>query len=143
MMIRPMQPAEEAAVRTLCADIDGGACLADRPLAWHRDHPTLVAELDAQIVGYTSYILAHGTMLWIETCVAADYRGRGIGRALMTERLRIAEQLGMQIVAGGVKECNEVMVYLLESLGLHPCQRIPGGRGEPMIMYARHIHMEN
>ena len=142
--LRVMREEEESLVRRLCAEIDHGAWLADRPPGWHREHSTVVAERDGRIVGYTTYLIRQGCMVGLETCVTGEYRGRGIGRALMEYRLAVAQRLNCQIVTGGVREDHEVMVHLLESLGLHACQRVPQGYGpDPMMVYARHLHMEN
>ena len=128
MIIRPMAPGEEEIVRDLCAQIDGGKAIADRPEGWHLEHPTLVAVIDGQIAGYTTYHIdeANRVMVLTETAVAEAHRGVGIARALMARRLAIAAELDIAVVVGGAKDDNAPMRHLLDAFGFTAQSRDAG-----------------
>lgn len=127
-MIREMRPDEEPQVRALCATLPGMDMAAERPEGFHLARPTLVAVEDGIVVGHTTWSQQQGFTAWEETAVHADYRGRGIGRALM--EARAARTPGF--VIGACHDENEPMVHLLTTMGFHACQRV----GE-MMVYAR------
>ena len=138
LTIRPIQPYDAETVW------ENGANLYPRERGWHLEHPTLVAIVDGEIVGHTSwtYQQEQGVryVSWDETWVNEDYRNQGIGRKLMEARAK--ETPGL--VYGATQPDNEPMVHLLVSLGFHACQTVPGGypSGEDAILYAREHFQE-
>jgi phosphinothricin acetyltransferase len=88
--------------------------------------PWLVAEADGRVLGYAyagPYKLRSGYRYTVEDSVyiAPDAVGRGIGKALLAEVLRICEEMGMrQMVAVIGDSGNAASVALHTSLGFHP-----------------------
>src|SRR5262245_26676664 len=103
---------DEADVRAIFA-----AChpaFPRRPSRWFEAHPTLVAEVAHEVVGYTSYSVVMQpevsrdgeVMIGYGIDVRPDYAGKGIGRALCDERLTVARTLGCTVFVGHAAEGN-------------------------------------
>lgn len=85
-------------------------------------HPWLVAELDGRVVGYasTSALRDRAAYRWsVETGLYLEppAQGRGVGRALLSEHLRILERRGFVTAIAGISLPNAVSVALHEKLG--------------------------
>ena len=64
-----------------------------RPNVWYFAHPTIVVDSDSGYVGYTSFSIGYGMGLTIhlmDTGIREDYRGKGLAKQLMIERIEIA-----------------------------------------------------
>ncbi len=90
---------------------------------WDAAHPLRVlAELDEQVVGWaalepvSSRHVYRGVMR-SSVYVAAEARGRGIGRALMEELLERSEQAGVWTVEASVFPENETSLKLHHAVG--------------------------
>jgi ribosomal protein S18 acetylase RimI-like enzyme len=83
--------------------------------------PQCVALLDGRVVGWCDILplerptLAHGGTLGIG--VARDFRGRGIGTALLQETLERAKAAGLTRIELTVREDNLRAIALYEKLG--------------------------
>lgn len=93
---------------------------------------TGVAEEDDRIVGlFILHPNGKGRCAHVANCgymVAADVRGRGVGRALVQESLRKAAQLGFAgIQFNAVVATNTGAIALYESLGFQRIGTVPGG----------------
>jgi L-amino acid N-acyltransferase YncA len=96
--------------------------MAARIERYGASHAWLVAERDERVVGY-----AYGTAFnerpayrWstsVSVYVAADARGRGIGRALYVALFERLRERGFRMACAGITLPNEASVGLHESLG--------------------------
>ena len=85
-------------------------------------HPWFVAEEDGRIIGYaaSSPFRSRPAYRWtVETGIyLAPYaQGRGIGRALLTELVRLLERQGFVSAVGAIALPNDASVALHEKLG--------------------------
>ncbi|MBS1702614.1 MAG: N-acetyltransferase [Armatimonadetes bacterium] len=85
-------------------------------------HPVLVYEVDGKVVGWASLSVhrprpAYGNT--VETSVYIDHRfhGRGIGKALLGELIRLANMHGHHTMLGGMEASQIASIRLHESLG--------------------------
>ena len=94
--------------------------------AWFAGHgpkyPLLVAEDDGLIIGWASL------SMWSDRCAYSDtaegslyikkeYRGKGIGRKLMTAIMAAGQKGGLHTVIFRITEGNEASLHLAESVG--------------------------
>ncbi|MGB7050420.1 MAG: N-acetyltransferase family protein [Acidimicrobiales bacterium] len=90
-----------------------------RWMAEHRGpHPAIVATVDATTVGFAAlspYRDKHAYATTVENSVYVhvDYRGQGIGRALLEELVRLAGRHGFHSIIARIGENNTA------SIGLH------------------------
>lgn len=95
----------------------------ERALFDHGSAEALVAEEEGQIVGYALFFSTFSTFLarpgvWLEDLfVLPEWRGRGLGKALLTEVVRIARHRGAGRVEWSVLDWNEPAIRFYESLG--------------------------
>jgi L-amino acid N-acyltransferase YncA len=85
-------------------------------------HPWLVAEEDGRLLGYaaSSPFRARRAYRWtVETGIylAAGAHGRGIGRTLLSDLLRLLERQGYVAAIGAIALPNDASVRLHEKLG--------------------------
>jgi phosphinothricin acetyltransferase len=102
------------------------ATLAERT-AWldgRRTHgyPVLVAEEDAQVLGFSSFgdwRAWPGYRFTVEhsVYVAADRQGRGIGRLLVEALFPVAVKLGKHVMLGGIDAANATSIAFHRRLG--------------------------
>ena len=96
-------------------------------LEWFRDtangrYPILVAEVDGAIAGWArlyawSNRCAYARAAENAVYVHADHRGKGVGRALLAELIRIAPQRQVQVLLARIVEGNPASQALHEALG--------------------------
>ncbi|MGV3484446.1 MAG: GNAT family N-acetyltransferase [Planctomycetaceae bacterium] len=84
---------------------------------------------DDQLMGFASYgsfRASVGYQFTIEHSiyVAAPFRGRGIGRTLLTELIRSAVDQNFHTMIGGIDGANHVSIALHKSLGFSHCATI-------------------
>jgi L-amino acid N-acyltransferase len=85
-------------------------------------HPLIVAEVDGQVAGYSSLSVfrekpAYNRTTELSIYIAEAYRGRGIGKAMMTAILRLAKDQGYHTVIGGITGGNDVSIKLHKQFG--------------------------
>lgn len=121
MIVRPMHPSEEPAVRALHAVSHPNAEAPSAP--WFFAYPTLVAvDQDGGILGFAQYGMnldpRVGLAIYLlDTCVEWHARGRGIAKKLMTARLDIGRQLGAVLAVGATTPDNAPMLSILATFG--------------------------
>jgi ribosomal-protein-alanine N-acetyltransferase len=76
-----------------------------------------VYEVNGEIVGYAGmyYICDEGDIT--NVAVTKEYRGKGIGKQLLTEMFRIANKNGKKEFTLEVRESNVIAKHLYESIG--------------------------
>jgi phosphinothricin acetyltransferase len=124
----------EAVLTTTATADEQPQALAHRQ-AWFRDHqrgglPVLVAEIDGAVVGWGSLSRFHARPAYRFTVedsvyVAADHRGRGVGRALLTPLVARAASLGMHNIMALIEAGNDASRRLHASLGFVECGLAP------------------
>ncbi len=96
--------------------------------AWFEDHqkhnyPVFVAVNEAgRVVGWSSLSRFHDRMGYRFTAensvyVAADHRGRGLGKLLLAPLIEAARRQGLHAVVAGIDAANEASVRLHASFG--------------------------
>jgi L-amino acid N-acyltransferase len=90
----------------------------------HHDstHPVFVAEMEGEVVGWASLSAwsdrrAYDGTAEVSFYVRSDYRGRGIGRTLLTSLVESADRLGVHALLARIADGNAVSVHLHEALG--------------------------
>ena len=99
-------------------------------LEWFRDtangrYPILVAEVDGAIAGWTrlyawSNRCAYARAAENAVYVHADHRGKGVGRALLAELIRLAPQRDVHVLLARIVEGNPASLAVHEKLGFTP-----------------------
>ena len=116
------------AVRNTTASYDYEPRTLEHRVAWFEDHqkqdmPILVAlNSQARVVGWSSLSRFHDRMGYRFTVensvyVAADQRGRGIGKLLMPPLIDGARQRGLHAIIGVIDAANEASLRLHASFG--------------------------
>ncbi len=83
----------------------------------HRDYACRVAEVEGEIVGYGILSLGAGEAHVMNLCVAPEWRGRGIGRAILTHLLQLAREAGAKEVFLEVRPSNRRALQLYRRMG--------------------------
>lgn len=111
------------AVRNLAATFDLEEKTLEERMEWFSHYggayPLIVAEIDGKVAGYSSLSKfrekeAYKSTVELSLYIAPDCRGRGLGKALMEEILKLAKQNGFHTVISGITSGNEVSVRLHE-----------------------------
>ncbi|MCI4372955.1 MAG: N-acetyltransferase family protein [Thermoplasmata archaeon] len=114
------------AVRTTVATFDTEPRSPEAQQEWLRHHgplhPVLVAEHHGEVVGWASLSAwsdrpAYDGTAEVSFYVRSEYRGRGIGRALLTSLIAAADGLGLHALLARIADGNAVSVHLHEALG--------------------------
>jgi L-amino acid N-acyltransferase YncA len=113
---------------TLVTTEDRHAWLAERHA---RGFPVLVVEQDGRVVGFASFgdfrpWPGYRHTVELSIYVAAECRGRGIGRQLLVELVVRARQLGKRTMIAGIEASNVASLALHERLGFRCGGRLPG-----------------
>jgi phosphinothricin acetyltransferase len=111
--------------------------LADR-MAWFArqqaaGYPTLVAEIDDAVVGFSAFGDFRDTAKWpgyrfvaeLTVHVAESMWGQGVGRALITELLVRARSLGKTQIVAAVDGENEASLRFHQRVGFVEVARMP------------------
>lgn len=94
--------------------------------AWLREHagayPAIVAVEDGEVIGFAALSPfrdrpAYATTVEDSVYVRADRQGRGVGKALLTELLRLAGAHGFHAVIARIGGHNEASIALHRSCG--------------------------
>jgi phosphinothricin acetyltransferase len=138
MLVRPAVAADAEAIRTIYnAEVVGSTATFDlvprtveEQAAWMADHdgayPAVVAVDDGgRVVGFgclSEYKprAAYATTVEDSVYVAAGARGSGVGRAVVTELVRLAGQHGFHSVIARIGGDNTASIALHEACGFEP-----------------------
>lgn len=132
--VRPATLADLPAIQRIYNDeiIAGVATWDEEPWtmerreAWFSDHdgsqPVLVADCDGQVAGFaclTKMSQKSGWRFTREDTIYLDpaFRGRGIGRFLLTALLDEARRIGIHLVVASITTENDISLRLHRSLG--------------------------
>lgn len=114
------------AIRNTTATFDTEEKTIENRRAWlaaHDDkHPVIVAVLNGAVVGWGSLSAWSDRRAYAATCensvyVAANARGRGVGKALLAELIGRARQAGMHTIIARVAAGNPASDRLHEAAG--------------------------
>ena len=134
MQIRPATPADAAATAAIYNEEVTGSTVTfdlvtrtdEEQAQWLRAragaHEVVVAEVDGEIAGFASLSAfrdrpAYRTTVEDSVYVHRDHRGRGVGRALLGEILRVAEARGFHCVIARIVGGHEASISLHRALG--------------------------
>ncbi|HZQ84350.1 MAG TPA: GNAT family N-acetyltransferase [Acidimicrobiales bacterium] len=134
MEVRPATIDDAEAIRTIYnIEVSGSVHVFDlvpRTLgeqqAWLADHsgvhPAIVAVENGAVAGFGSLSPfrprpAYATSVEDSIYVAADHRGKGVGKLLLTELLTLAGDYGFHAVFGRIVGHNEVSIAVHRSCG--------------------------
>jgi GNAT superfamily N-acetyltransferase len=132
ILYRHMETEDEPKVRELTKKCH--PTWPPRPKFWYHANPTIVAIVGAEagiVVGYGSYTVDNhpagmSFMQYLrDSAVDPDFRGQGVGRALLLKRMAVGRQVGCAMFIGMTWEGNAPMRAILKSAGFHECQRVP------------------
>ena len=98
-----------------------------------RSFPVLVADIEEQVVGFTSYGNFRGDGNWpgyrhtVEHTihVAEPHWGSGVGRTLLERLIERASGAGLHVMVGGIDAANEASLRFHERLGFREVARMP------------------
>lgn len=85
----------------------------------------VVGELDGKVIAYAGAWLAFGEAEVMSVAVAPEFRGRGYGRKLFAELLKICKERGATAVTLEVRPSNAAAIKIYESFGLKSVGRRP------------------
>lgn len=100
----------------------------------------LVAEASARVIGYASFVIGYNTdvaarELWMhDLFVVPAWRGRGVGRALVTAVAREAVRRRLACLEWAVRDSNHRAMRFYRRLGAHVGRtRIASLRGRALV----------
>lgn len=142
MIVRSVEPADAEAILRIYGpivlssatsfefDVPSADEMRARIARTTESFPWIVAEADGEFVGYayaTTFRARVAYRFTAETSVyvAESARGRGIGRALMTQLLEKLKSRGFRTIVAGITLPNDASVRIHESLGFAPAGVIP------------------
>ncbi len=104
-------------------------------MEWYRQHssdkrPLLVHEEDNRVVAWVSFQSFYGRAAYDHTAelsiyISPEYRGKGLGRSLLTEALGMTQRLDIKTIIGFVFSHNEPSIKLLKSFGFEEWGKLP------------------
>jgi L-amino acid N-acyltransferase YncA len=92
--------------------------------------PLMVHEQDGRVVAWVSFQSFYGRPAYNHTAeisiyISPELRGKGLGRTLLGEALRMTASLNIKTVVGFVFSHNEPSIRLLKSFGFEIWGRLP------------------
>ena len=112
-----------------CSDLDAVLAIeqASYPVPWRREHFQheidtphsfpLVAEHNGSVVGYVCLMSLFEEAQILNIAIAAEHRGRGIARLLMSHSETIARDKGAELLVLEVRSSNIAALTLYEQSG--------------------------
>ena len=85
----------------------------------------VVAVCDGRVVAYGGMVIALDEAEITNVATTAQYRGRGIAKALMCELFRVAHERGCVSMSLEVRESNAAAIALYDGLGFENLGRRP------------------
>ena len=120
-MIRPMLPEDLPALQAISPP-------EVKPVIEFSVFPTLVAEVDGVVAGYTQFtVTPDRTFHSMAIRIAPAFKGQGLGQALADARVALGREHGCTMhIAGVAAEGEDAMKKILLRQGLHLCRKIEG-----------------
>lgn len=103
-----------------------------------------ILELDFVVVGYGIIASGAGEAHLLNLCIGAEFRNRGLGRALLANLMASAATAGAGVVFLEVRPANTAAIRLYEAMGFEQSGLRPGyyqsaaGREDALVM-RRHL----
>ncbi len=85
----------------------------------------VVGELDGKIIAYAGAWLAFGEAEVMSVAVDENFRGRGFGRKIFAELIRVCKERGATAITLEVRPSNIAAIKIYESFGLKSVGRRP------------------
>lgn len=108
---------------------------ADNRIAWYEarqiaGYPVLVCEENGTVTGYASFgdwRAFDGFRHTVEHSVYVhpQHQGKGLGRALLTQLIAEARQIGKHVMVAGIESQNQASLKLHETLGFVTTAQMP------------------
>ena len=114
------------AILTTNATFDSEVKTAEQQEAWFKghnsSHPIMVAQNEAEVIAWASLSewstrCAYANTAEISIYVKEPFRGRGIGKRLMSEIMLAGERCGLHTVLARITDGNQASVHLHELAG--------------------------
>lgn len=93
---------------------------------WWQVVPTMVLGARGELVAYLQFSLTPGTLYQYDLGVDPAHQGRGLGRALFAERLRMGANLGATRAVGATAPDNRAMLALFAEARFEVAATLPG-----------------
>lgn len=95
--------------------------------------PVLVAEVDANVVGYTTWTTFRGGPRFpgyrhtveLTIHVSGEHHGHGVGRALLTALIELGRERGVHVLVAGIDADNTGSIEFHRQLGFGEVGRMP------------------
>jgi phosphinothricin acetyltransferase len=136
MLVEPFAPGDWDDVRRIYLEgiVDGNATFETEAPSWekwdasHRPAPRLVARENGATVGWAALSNVSGRDVYrgvaeVSVYVAAGARGRGVGRALLSELVRRSEEAGVWTLQAGIFPENAASLALHLTCGFRTVGR--------------------
>lgn len=130
LAVGPLIPADWPEVRRIYAEgiATGNATMETEPPGWeawdraHRPDCRLAARAGGRLLGWAavspvSERCAYGGVAEVSVYVADDARGRGVGRALLAELVRVSEEAGIWTLQAGIFPENSASLSIHQKCG--------------------------
>lgn len=114
------------AIRTLTATFDLEEQTLEERKAWFEKYgeknPLIVAKVDGKLAGYCSLSpfrdkAGYARTTELSLYISPEFRGQGVGQALLEDIIRRAAELGYHTVIGAITGGNEASVKLHKKYG--------------------------
>ncbi len=125
MHIRPTQPTDWPAMAAIYqqgidtgqATLETNAPAPEKMASHYLSAPQLVADVNGQMAGYALLSAVSGRCVYggvaeVSIYIGTDFRGQGIGRALLAELIRKSEEKGLWTLQAGIFPENRASVAL-------------------------------
>ncbi|NEP03871.1 MAG: N-acetyltransferase [Okeania sp. SIO2G4] len=104
-------------------------------ISWYQEHkpdsrPIWVIELDEKIVGWLSFQSFYGRAAYKATAevsiyIAPEYKGKGIGKKLLSEAIFYSPKLGINTLLGFIFAHNQPSLKLFDKFGFQRWGYLP------------------
>lgn len=127
--------------RAVASDLDALVALENRSFSYdqigrrsfahllkQRSSLLWCAEIDRQLIGYTIVLTRKNSRKWriYSIAIAAEARGKGVGRALMQAVMKHATDASVAVLSLEVKCGNKGAIELYRQLGFEVVDLLPG-----------------